>query len=131
MSDSSPETREQRIYNIILKMVLWGERTEDIFKKLEVAGFSEEKQKEMYARARAERVAAIRGDCWRKAGWGLLALSVAVGVFCGFWIGLGGIPRIFIGLCAVGAVFGAWWLIEGLVGVLTAPMKEGSVATDI
>jgi hypothetical protein len=124
------EQRRQRIYEIILRMVLWDEKEEDVFKKLEVNGFTGEKAQEMYREARRERVAAIRGDCWRPAGLGLLVLALSVGVFCQFWFGFGFIPRLLIGGCAVGTFFGGWKLVGGLVGLVTASTKQGSLAED-
>jgi hypothetical protein len=128
MSDSDASTREDRIYDQVLRMVLWGEKEEAVFQKLEVNGFTGNKAKEMYAKARAERVSAIRGDCLRSVGWGLLWFGAGSGVFYMFWYVLGGITRLLLMLTVGSMCAGAYMIIRAVIGFLAAPLKEGSLA---
>jgi hypothetical protein len=123
------EQRQQRIYEIILRMVLWGEKSEDVFKKLEVNGFTGETAQKMYEKARRERVSAIRGDCWKCFGYGLLWVAVSVGIFLKFWE-WGGIPTFLLIALWVTTCIGAWKMIKGVIGVFTARLKTGSLANE-
>jgi len=49
-------------------------------------------------------------------------------VFAIFWFGFGFIPRILIGICAVGIAYGAWKFANGLGGYISAPSQKGSLA---
>lgn len=125
-----PAEREQKIYDMVLKMVLWDEARDDVFQKLEVNGFIGDKAQEMYQRARAERVAAIRADCTRKAWAGLLWLGMGAGVFWLFWIYLGGITYQILVLSGVAMSIGTWKLVNGIAGIAMAHLKKGSLADE-
>ncbi|QIF04747.1 hypothetical protein [Roseimicrobium sp. ORNL1] len=124
----TPEEKKEVIYEAILKMVIWDEPKEAIFKKLFVNGFEGAEGEGMYRQARSERIASIRGDCAKKAGFGLLWFAGAAGLFSAFWYGVGGITRNVLMIVWVCAAIGAWKTIGGLVGIATAAYKRGSLA---
>ncbi len=124
------EEHEDRIYQGIRRMVIWDEPRADVFHRLEVNGIVGAKAEEIYGRARAERIAIIRADSIRKTGFGLLLLLAGIGVFFGFWSGLGGITRPVLTLCVLSAAFGVWRFFKGLFGFFCASSKEGSLANE-
>lgn len=121
---------EEPLYEMILSKVLWGEPREDVFHRLGVNGITGERAERIYAAAWGERLRVIRRDYARKAGMGLLLIVGAAGIFCFFWFGVQGIPRLLLYVCAGMLGVGAWKAIDGIAGMLMAGSKGGSVADD-
>lgn len=118
---------EEPLYQMILRMVLWGELRDDVFHRLGVNGITGERAERIYAAAWSERLITIRRDCARKAGFGLLMVIGAVGIFSFFWFGVRVIPRLVLFICAAMLGIGAWKAIDGLAGMIMAGNKEGPV----
>lgn len=121
------EPAEEPLYEMILGMVLWGEPREEVFHRLHVNGITGERAARMYAMAWEERLNVIRRDYGKKAGTGLLLMTGAVVIFCGFWFGLRVIPRLILYVCFGMLGVGLWKTIDGFAGWIMAANKEGSV----
>ena len=123
----SPES-EARIYENVLREVIWGAERDAVLEMLQSSGIVGEPAERLFRRARQERIALLRAEGVHRAVKGVLLLAAGVGLFCVFWYGLGWIIRqIIIGsglLCA----WGLWWSVTGAVDILLAPTKRGSVA---
>jgi len=118
------------LYQHTLKMVLWDEDVERIYKKLSVNGIRGRAADALYQRARRERIAIIRSENAKRAGVGILLILLAAGVAGTFICVLGGLSRGLTGLCATAFAFGCWKLITGLVEIIAAPAKKGSLADE-
>lgn len=118
---------EELIYEGVRRMVTWGEPRADVFHRLEVNGIVGARAEEMYAKARAERVAFIRKDCLRDAAVGLLALGSGTGVFS---FAMHVPHRVTIGVGAATVIFGGWRFFKGVFGFLFAASREGSLADE-
>ncbi len=125
----SPELRE-RIYQDVLRAVLWDERREKTYFMLKVNGITGESADEMYEEARRERVAEIRGGGVRKCITGGCALVAGAGLFGGFWYGAGAITGRILAISGASAIFGAYRLLDGALTVLLAHKKKGSIAEE-
>jgi len=119
---------EYRFYNLVLKMVLWGESRQDIYNRLAVNNVPEELADRLYEHARADRIRTIRSDCSHDLLIGLGLIVASVATFCGCWFGLGFIPRILLYGCFAALGIGSWKFIDGLTGYLMASSKTGSVS---
>ncbi len=128
--ESTNDLTEHRSYNLVLKMVLWGESREDVYRRLTVNNVPEEIADRLYEHARADRIRTIRSDCFQDLllGSGLIVASVAT--FCGCWFGLGFIPKILLYGCFAALGIGSWKFIDGFISYLMAPSKTGSVSGD-
>ena len=124
------EEHEQRLYQIIHRMVIWDESREDVLAKLEVNGITGDKALEMYARARAERITGLRGNAIRKGLAGLLLMGAGISVYWVAWEWLGNITQALMILCFVVTLIGFWKATEGVVGYLFAPTRRGSLADE-
>jgi hypothetical protein len=122
--------REDRVYQEILRMVLWGGTKDDVMRKLEVNGFTGEAADRLFARAFGERLAEIHATCRRKIRTGALLIAGGISLFCSCWFVLDFTSRMVIALSLMGLGFGTWKLIDGFVGILTAKTREGSVTED-
>ena len=123
-----PTINEDRMYESVLRMVVWGESKQDVFQRLTINGYEGEIAQRLYARACAERVASIRMTSLKKLGLGLALIVAGIAVLAGFWFGFGGITRYLL-LLTLGAVaFGLWRFIDGLCGIMLARQKKGSQA---
>lgn len=122
------ETRYEKIYETIYQMVIWDEKKETVFQKLNASGVYNDEAQAMYDKAMKERISAIRKDHWIKLIKGLPWMAAAAILFFSFWEGAGGITPKLLGLCAVGMAYGLWKSSDGLVGILMAKHKRGSLA---
>lgn len=122
--------REDRVYQDVVRMVLWGEPKDDVMRKLEVNGFTGDAADRLYARAFGERLAEIHATCRRKIRTGALLVAGGVGLFCICAFVFHFTSRLIIALSLMGLGFGTWKLIDGFVGILTAKTREGSVTDD-
>jgi hypothetical protein len=118
-------------YALVLKMVLWGEEADQVYRRLAVNGVSGEVARRLYEHARRDRIRTIRGHYRGKMWVGAGLVLAAMGMFFFCWYGLGFISRLLIYVCAAGLGVGGWKFIDGLSGYLMAPMKTGSVADDM
>ncbi len=108
-------------------MVLWGEPKEDVMRKLEVNGFTGAAADQLYARGFGERLAEIFATCRRKIRIGALLIAGGIGLFCICWFVFFFTSRLVIALSLMGLGIGAWKVIDGFAGILTAKTREGSV----
>jgi hypothetical protein len=117
-------------YDLVLRMVLWGESRDEVFQRLAANGVTEVVAEQLYEQARADRIRTIRSDYSRKflVGVGYIALAVVIFSVC--WFGLGFIPRILLYACFAALGIGSWKAIDSFIGYLMAPSKTGSVADD-
>ncbi len=128
-------------YEVVLKMVLWDESREAIFRRLEVNGVETKRAEEIYAAAHAERVRILRGEGMKALliGGGAVALGVGIYLFFNldelnaahFGDGVNGtaiLPWLLGLLSTLFCAFGLWKTIQGLSEILFAPMKRGSLA---
>ncbi len=122
----SPALRES-IYRSVERAVLWGESREKVFKILEVNGLVGSEAEELYARARAERISVLRGEGMRRAIRGFMVWTLALSLFLWFWHDLGFITGRVLMLTSVGFLVGFWWFFDGLLRMLFAPTRTGSV----
>ncbi|MFD0892921.1 hypothetical protein KBB96_15995 [Luteolibacter ambystomatis] len=122
---------EHRLYAMVLKMVLWGEKKEDVYHRLEVNNVTGPTADLLYNHARADRIATIRDACRKKFLIGIGLILAATVTFCSFWWGLGFLPRLLLYGCFAALGIGLWKTIDGLAGYLMAGTKEGSVEGDL
>lgn len=125
----TPE-HETRIYNDILRDVLWGAEKQDLLQKLETNGISGERAERLFARARKERLSLIRSKALWQAGKGLVLVMGGLGLFFSFWEGARGISRGVFVTCFAAWAFGGYWLVDGIVATALASAKKGSVGFD-
>ena len=119
---------EDKLYPSVLRMVVWDESRETVFKMLEVNGIVGEPARELYQTARSERISTIRTDCYRKCVVGILWFLAGIALFLIFWFAFGaGTHGIFI-FSGVAVVNGLWKTVDGFMGMLLAPRKRGSIA---
>ena len=85
---------------------------------------------DFYARAFGERLAEIFATCRRKIRIGALLIVGGIGLFCICWFVFHFTSRLVLSLSLMGLGFGSWKLIDGIVGILTAKTREGSVTDD-
>lgn len=122
--------REERVYQEVLRMVLWGEPKDEVMRRLAVNGYTGEAADSLFARAFGERLAEIHAACRRKIRTGALLVAGGVGLFCVCWFVLLFTSKWVIALTAMGLGFGTWKVIDGFAGILTAKTREGSVSDD-
>ena len=125
---TSPE--EHPFYDLIHRMVMWGESKEDVLKRLETNGVVGEEAVQLYQHAYQDRIRSIRTEQAKKAAIGGGAIAAAVAAFCVCWFGLGFIPRLLLYACFAAGGLGLWKLINGLAGCLMAHHKTGDVNED-
>ena len=123
--ESVADLTEHRSYNLVLKMVLWGDSREDVFHRLSVNKVPDDLAHLLYEHARQDRVRTIRSDCTSDilTGLGLIVLTSVF--FCGFWFGLSFIPLLYGCFAALG--IGLWKFTNGIADYLMAPNKKGSL----
>lgn len=124
----SPE--EHPFYDLILRMVMWGERKEDVLNRLKTNGIVGDEAMHLYQHAYQERIRFIRTEQAKKAAIGGGTIAAAVAAFCVCWFGLGLIPRLLLYACFAAVGVGLWKLINGLAGCLMAHHKMGDVNED-
>ena len=134
---------EEPQYDVVLKMVLWGESRETIMHRLKVNGIEGDRAEAIFSAARRERIATIRNGARRDLWIGLaviagcLAMIFGLGLhklsFTHFSEGAGTVlllPWLLSLLAAVLVAVGLWRTLKGAIEILLAPTKEGSVADD-
>lgn len=133
--------KDEPQFEVVLKMVLWDEDREVIFRRLEVNKVTGERAELIYRAARAERVKSLRIDGLKGLGLGLSCLLIAGACYFGFRLDELGVSRFadgFIGLpflpwflgffAAILLAFGIWKMVQGSIEILFASMKKGSIA---
>ena len=121
---------EERVYRGVERAVLWGEPREEVFRMMETNGLTGDRADAVYQRAWTERLSVLRSEGLRRLINGLIIIGAALSAFAIFWYGFGVITRGIFVLCGLGALWGTWVAIDGLVSVLLAPTKRGSIADD-
>lgn len=121
---------EHRLYEVILKQVLWGESEAKIRKKLAVNEIPEEEAEAIYQAALRERAATIRKEYRGRINQGVTSLAVGVGLFSLFWLRLGFISTQILWAVGFFLVVGLWKTTQGGVGYLSANKQQGSVADE-
>ena len=130
-------------YDVVLKMVLWGEGREAIFHRLKVNGIEGDRALAIYRKAWLERMRIIRGEGLKALILGMVSLAAAGSVYYFFKLdelnveefgdGVNGIPFVpwFLGFAAaVLAFFGLWKSARGTFEILFATSKKGSIGDD-
>lgn len=130
-------------FNVVVKMVLWGEDRDAVLHRLGVNGIEEKRALEIYEAARRERIATIRSagfrDLWISIA--MMVSAVALAYFLEldqlslihFGEGLGQIlvlPWLITLLVVVLLTFGLWKCLRAIAELVFAPLKKGSVADD-
>ena len=123
--------QEHRLYQVILKQVLWDEDEAKIRKRLQVNEVSAEEAEAIYQAARKERVHLLRSRSRELIFMGLFALIAGCVVCGGFWYRLGAIHIGVLSGSGVFVVAGLALILKGLLDYLRAPRKGGSVADEI
>ena len=133
--------KDEPQYDVILKMVLWDESREAIFRRLEVNKVTGERAEAIFQAARVERLRTIRADGQKAFGLGVLALLISVGIYFGFRLdelqvmrfeeGFHSLPLLpwLLGfIAAILFAFGILKVVQGSIEILFASMKKGSIA---
>ena len=115
-------------YALVVKMVLWDEPSEEVFRRLAVNGVTGGVAEHLYQIATAERIRTLRAGHKHKLLFGVVLILAAVVTFSFFWFGLRFIPKILLSGCFAALGVGSWKFIDGLSGYLMAPSQKGSVA---
>lgn len=130
-------------FNVVVKMVLWGEDRDAVLHRLRVNGIEEKRALEIYEAARRERIATIRSagfrDLWISIAMMLSAVALAYFLeldqlsLTHFGEGLGQIlvlPWLITLLVVILLTFGLWKCLRAIAELVFAPLKKGSVADD-
>ena len=123
--------QEHRLYQVILKQVLWDEDEAKIRKRLQVNEVSAEEAEAIYQAARKERVHLLRSRSRELIFMGLFALIAGCVVCGGFWYRLGAMHIGVLSGSGVFVVAGLALILKGLLDYLRAPRKGGSVADEV
>lgn len=119
------DPREHRLFERSLRMVIWGDKREEVYHMLSVNGVTGAEADAVYAAARREVTAAVRDAGRQKVKRGLMFLGGCALAFSVCWFGLGFIPVVLLyAVCAMVGV-GLWNCIDGLTSMLRASKKEG------
>lgn len=114
-------------YNLVHKMVLHGDPTERIMKRLEVNKIRGAEAKLLYSHARKHRIKIIQKEFSKKIGIGLGLILSAIGIYSYFWFKLGFITRNLDFITIVIVIVGVYFLGRGIGGCISAGSREGSV----
>ncbi|RYD23750.1 MAG: hypothetical protein EOP88_02990 [Verrucomicrobiaceae bacterium] len=121
----SGDPEEHPLYDMIHRMVIWGEDKAEVHKRMEVNGVTGLAADSLYQHAWNDRIRSIRKEQSGKLFLGIGLTVAAVGTFCFCWFVLHFIPRILLYVCIVALAIGSWKLIDGLAGYLMAENKKG------
>lgn len=122
--------REHRLYQVILKQVLWDEDETKIRKKFEVNEVPEKEANAIYQEARRERLQTIRKEYLARIGQGAPNLVFGLAIFWFFRFGVGFMHiAIWLGAGLV-ATLGLLKILNGCFGYVNASKHKGSVADD-
>lgn len=124
------DEHKERIYEAVRRMVLRDEPRADVFHRMEVNGIPEAEARQMYDKARAERMAAIRHAALKESALGLLLMLTAFGIFMGYFYCFEIITNEILVLCSLIAVLGIGFFSKGLYYLLFAHNKTGPLADD-
>lgn len=131
MTSADDDFRRERMIDSVSRRVMWGDRDEDILQSLAAKGLTNDEAVRILGEAQWERIRAIRAVYWPRIWWGLLFIAVGIALIWLIWTLTEGYTvwssRAVI-LPAGPAAFGLWKLCGGLVGVLTAGSRTGSIA---
>jgi hypothetical protein len=129
MSEESEQS--ERLYEGTLRQVLWGEGRDEVMHRLQVNGIAGSEADRLFDRAMRERISMIRGGYWRRITRGGLVLAIGVGLFSGIGLlteGYSVFNLLTIAVPACVTAFGAWRFFGGVIGVLTAASRTGSIS---
>jgi len=102
-------------FNVVVKMVLWGEDRDAVLHRLRVNGIEEKRALEIYEAARRERIATIRSAGFRDL-WISIAMMVSA-VALAYFLELDQLSLTHFGE-GLGQILVLPWLITLLVVVL-------------
>ena len=122
------ESLRERIIDSVNAMVMHGEAREAAMRKLEVNGITGDEAEAIYNAAMVERVATVHGHYRRKAQKGLLLMGGGLALLAVCFFVFNAINRLLWILIASALVFGGWFFVNGLSGMLMAKNHQGSVA---
>lgn len=122
------ESLRERIVESVNGMVLHGQPREEVMHKLAVNGITGEEAEAIYGAAMVERVATVHAHYRQKAVKGLLIMGGGLVLLAVCFFVFHGITRRLWILIALALLFGAWYFLSGLSGMLMAKNHEGSVA---
>ena len=121
----------KRMYENVLRCVLSGDGQEEIKDMLAVYGTTGAEADMIYLQAMSERVTYIRSVYWNRVVVGLALVAAGIALLAAIWYLSGGGAAygvLAIYLPAAPAAFGAWKLLNGLSGVVTASSRTGPVS---
>ncbi|MDA8975265.1 hypothetical protein N9F50_01630 [Akkermansiaceae bacterium] len=116
-------------YNLIHKMVLWGEPKEAVMKRLAVNNVTGAEAELLYHHARKDRIATIRQEYRKKMKIGAFILAGTILYFVVSMVTMNTVVVPYALLAAV--AIGMWQIVNGVSGFMMAESKQGSVADDI
>ena len=128
-------------YEVVLKMVLWDETKEVIFRRLEVNKITGKRAQAIYQTARNERIRILRSDGLKALALGVAAIVSGVVLFYQFKLNelavthfgeginaLPFLPWLLAFLSAILCAFGLWKIVQGSIEAFFAGLKKGSIA---
>lgn len=122
--------KEEIVREAVLRMVMWDEDPADIFHKMEVNGITGAAAQSIFREARAARAAAIRAEGRNRMGEGIVWMMAGESLYSIFWFGFNGLTGGIFRLVWLAVIFGAWKTGSGLMDIVLAHRKKGSLADD-
>ena len=124
---------DQEFQDEVFRMVMWGERRQDVLDFMSSRGVSGRLAHSIYEENWRHRIRVIRMEKAKKLfiGVPLLAAGIGLLLFALYKSPSGPVSK---GLSLVGAtslVFGAWKTLDGLAGTIAPQTYRGSVADEI
>lgn len=126
----STDLTDHPLYEVVHRMVIWGEKREEVYHRMEVNGLTGEVSDLLYQTAWADRIRTIRSEYSRKLLIGIGLVVAAVITFSVCWFGLRFVPKILLYGCFIALGAGAWKFIDGTSGYLMAANKKGPAFDD-
>ncbi|MBU6327176.1 MAG: hypothetical protein KGQ89_06070, partial [Verrucomicrobia bacterium] len=121
----------ERMLESVTRRVIWGDLDEVILESLAAQVCSIDEASRLLRDERRERVKSIPAIYWPRMTRGLVFIAVGVGLIGLTWTLTKGYTvwsSRAVMLPAAPAAFGVWRLLGGLIGILTASSRTGSVA---
>ncbi len=127
MAKAPSEIEEEPQYDVVLKMVLWGDSREAVMHRLKVNGVEASVAERIYKAARKVRLQTIREEAAHAVKMGVFWLVVGVVGFSVLDLGDHLMGKAPIGLAAMSFGVAAWKLFNGISTMILADKKTGPV----